>query len=103
MLFSGRTNPQWQLTAADAEKFLASWANAPLSATHVKIPSLPGYTGCRIIKDHSCYWLIYGGIITQFNAHAMTSRVDINHETEKWLLHTAPKEIASLLKKSKQA
>jgi hypothetical protein len=97
LLFSGRQNPEWILTAAQQKNWMELWAEAALSDTAVESPSILGYTGCRLqYNDHS-HWQLYNGCVSFYEQGKIVSKKDSEKQMELFLLNTAPEEVKQIL------
>ena len=97
LLFSGRPNIEWQLTAVQQKKWMVLWKQASLSNEDVKQPSKLGYTGCRLQYDEHSHWHLYNGCVGFYEQGKIISKKDIEQEMELFLLKTAPKEVKEIL------
>ena len=98
MLFSGRQNPEWQLTAAQQKNWMVLWKHAPLSDTEVKTPSILGYTGCSLQYDEHSHWQLHNGCVSFYEKETVFSKKDEDRQMEMFLLNTAPEEVKEILK-----
>ncbi|MFM6926711.1 MAG: hypothetical protein ACKOU7_14480 [Ferruginibacter sp.] len=101
LLFSGRENPEWKLTAAQQKNWMALWQQAPLCNTDVASPSLLGYTGCRLLYDGHSHWQLYNGCVSFYEKETIFSKKDENRQMEMFLLGTAPEEVKEVLREMK--
>ena len=97
-LFSGRPNPQWELTAKQSAVWMNLWQQAATSSKDVERPSILGYTGCRLQYNEHSHWLIYNGCVSFYNKDSVVSKDDKYKEMEKFLLQTAPNDIKNVLR-----
>jgi hypothetical protein len=98
LLFSGRQNPEWKLSAAQQKKWMVLWQNAPLNHTAVEIPSILGYTGCRLQYNEHSHWQLCNGCVSFYEKDAVFSKKDEDRKMELFLLSTAPGEVKEILK-----
>ena len=101
MLFSGRQNPEWKLTAAQQKSWIVLWQQASLNDTVVKQPSILGYTGCRLQYDEHSHWYLYNGCVSFYEAGKIVSKKDDERKMELFLLRTAPEEVKGILQEMK--
>jgi hypothetical protein len=90
-VFSGRPDPEWQVTADARARLQAIWlalmrgASAPPPA-----PAL-GYRGCALRCPPGEEWLAYGGVVSYTAASGVVDRrSDPERTFERTLLATAP-------------
>jgi hypothetical protein len=99
-LFSGRPNPEWELSPALYDQWKVLWEKASLTDKETERPSILGYTGCRLQLSGSGYWLVYNGRVTFYNDTVKISKEDTERKMEFFLLHTAPTEITLILRQT---
>jgi hypothetical protein len=97
-LFSGRENPDWELTLAQQKNWMILWQQAPLSDTEVEIPSRLGYTGCRLQYNAHSHWQLYNGCVSFYEKETVFSKKDEERQMELFLLNTAPEEVKEVLR-----
>ena len=97
LIYSGRPDPQWQLTKSEAEHFLALFNNSINSETEATIPSILGYKGMRLMSAQKQF-LLHNGLITCFEQGHRSSKRDAEKNIEKYLLSTAPEKTLKVLK-----
>jgi hypothetical protein len=97
LLFSGRQNPEWELTAAQQKNWMLLWKHASLSDAEVKSPSILGYTGCRLQYDEHSHWQLYNGCVSFYEKETVFSKKDEERQMELFLLSTAPEEVREIL------
>ena len=96
LIYSGKADPQWQLTKEQAGHFIDLWNQAADSNSEVVIPSILGFKGIRLLsKGKQC--LIYNGVITCVEQEVKSSKTDDGKTIEKFLLNTAPEKTLKLL------
>jgi hypothetical protein len=96
MLFSGRQNPEWELTAALQKNWMLLWKHASLSDTEVESASKLGYTGCRLQYDEHSHWQLYNGCVF-FEKDTFFSKKGEERQMELFLLNTASEEMKVIL------
>jgi hypothetical protein len=96
LIYSGKADPQWQLTKEQADHFIDLWNQAPGSGSEVVIPSLLGFKGIRLLSEKKQY-LIYKGVITCLEQGMKSSKTDEGKNIEKFLLSTAPEQTLKIL------
>lgn len=101
ILFSGRQNPAWQLTAAQQKNWMILWKQAPLSDTDVRLPTRLGYTGCRLQYNEYSHWLLHNGCVSFYEKDKVFSKKDEDRQMELFLLGTAPEEVQEVLREMK--
>jgi hypothetical protein len=100
-LFSGRPNPQWNLTKQQADVWIQYWNKADLSEYAVPLASKLGYSGCRVQKNKHSYWVIFNSCVSFYDNDTVISKSDPGREMEFFLLHTASSETKKLLAEMK--
>ena len=97
LIYSGKTDPQWQLSTEQADHFIELWNRAADSTNEVVNPSILGFKGIRVLsKNKQC--LIYNGVITCIEDGRKSSRIDEGRKIEKFLLGTASEGTSKLFK-----
>jgi hypothetical protein len=99
LIYSGRPDPNWELSDEQCEHFFSYWNDAKASVNEVKQSTVSGYRGIRIVTPERSY-LIYDEIITCFEKTGRVSRKDEQRKIEIYFLNSAPKEIALMLAKA---
>jgi hypothetical protein len=98
MLFSGRQNPEWKLTAAQQKNWMVLWQHASLSDKEALFPSILGYTGCRLQYNEHSHWQLYNGCVSFYEKQTVFSKKDEDRQMELFLLNTAPEEVKEIFK-----
>lgn len=98
LLFSGRQNPEWELTAAQQESWIKLWEEAALSNAAVQQPSILGYTGCTLQYEEHSHWQLYNGCVSFYEKDTIVSKKDEERKMELFLLNTAPEEVKEILR-----
>jgi hypothetical protein len=101
LLFSGRQNPQWELTVSEQKNWIKLWKQATVSSTEVNYVSKLGYTGCRLQCNEHSHWQLYNGCVSFYQAEKIISKKDEERKMELFLLSTAPEEVKEILRKMK--
>ncbi len=101
LLFSGRQNPEWELTVEQQQSWMKLWEQAALSNIAVEQPSILGYTGCRLQHDEHSHWQLYDGCVSFYCEGKVVSKKDKERQMELFLLDTAPVEVKDILKEMK--
>lgn len=101
LLFSGRQNPEWELTAAQQKNWMVLWKQASLSNKEVEVPSTLGYTGCRLQYDEHSHWQLHNGCVSFYEKDTVFSKKDEERQMELFLLNTAPEEVKEVLREMK--
>jgi hypothetical protein len=97
LIYSGKADPQWQLTKEQADHFVDLWNQAADSSSEVVIPSILGFKGVRLLSNKK-QCLISNGVITCVEQGMKSSKTDDGKNIEKFLLNTAPEKTWKLLK-----
>jgi hypothetical protein len=92
LVFSGRPDPEWPVSAGARDELVAIWAaltrDAPAPAP---VPAL-GYRGCALRCPRDEEWLASGGVVTHTAVSgAVERRSDPERSFERLLLSTAPR------------
>jgi len=85
-IFSGRPNPEWQLSAADAALFEQKLA-ALSAAEPGRITNPLSYRGF-VVQSGDTTVKIQNGTVQATRASAVTHRQDTGRALERWLLST---------------
>lgn len=101
LLFSGRENPAWKLTAAQQKNWMQLWEDADLSNTEVEHVAKLGYTGCRLQLHEHSHWQLYNGCVSFYEDGKIVSKNDEGRKMELFLLGTAEEELREILKEMK--
>jgi hypothetical protein len=97
-IFSGRRNPQWELTEQQKENFVTLWIDAKAENQKINLPSNLGYQGF-VVWDNLYKWIIYDGHIHCMHNEIIETKKDTDKGVELFLRNTLPKSIADKLKK----
>lgn len=89
-VFSGREDPSWELTRADALHLAELWRALPPSPPKRTTVSALGYRGCSVANDRGERWTAAGGQVTCDAAGAVDVRADPERRFERAVLATAP-------------
>ena len=88
-IFSGRPDPTWSISTADAERLKSLWDSMePCGGAPSPAPVL-GYRGCFLRDSAEREWFAYGGCVTLKTAEGSESRKDNNRKFEALLLSSA--------------
>jgi hypothetical protein len=98
LLFSGRKDPEWELTVVQQKKWMVLWQQAALSNKEVESPSKLGYTGCRLQYNEHSHWQLHNGCVSFYENQTIFSKKDEDRQMEIFLLGTAPEEVKDILK-----
>jgi hypothetical protein len=85
LVFSGRTDPAWEVPSKTAEALIALWQEMNEVNVSVPIPSL-GYRGCALSCGALGHWTAYGGNVS----NGKQQREDAKRRFEQSILHSAP-------------
>jgi hypothetical protein len=88
LLYSGRPNPEWPVTDADAERLVALWSALQTMRAQTSGAGL-GYRGCTISRG-SRRWHAFEGIAIMTSGTATEIRADTSRAFERAILATAP-------------
>jgi hypothetical protein len=97
LLFSGRPNFEWILTASQQKSWMKLWEEAALSKTGLEQPSILGYTGCRLQYNKHSHWQLYNGSVLFYEDGKIVSKKDEDKKMELFLLNTASAEVKAVL------
>jgi hypothetical protein len=93
LLFSGRPNPTWQVSADTVAKLMTIWnVLTPAENEKLSTPKL-GYQGCFLKCPNNEEWTAFEGIVMRRKLDAFEYRRDKERTFEKTLLSSAPKGI----------
>ncbi|MFZ1305541.1 MAG: hypothetical protein WAR80_06830 [Ferruginibacter sp.] len=101
LLFSGRQNPDWELTVEQQQSWMKLWEQAAVSNIAVEQPSILGYTGCRLQHDEHSHWQLYNGCVSFYEKEKVFSKKNEGRQMELFLLGTAPEEVKEVLREMK--
>ncbi len=101
LLFSGRKDPEWELTTVQQKAWMILWQQALLSNTEVESVSRLGYTGCRLQHDEHSHWQLFNGCVSFYEKETVFSKKDEDRQMELFLLSTAPEEVKAILREMK--
>jgi hypothetical protein len=90
-IFSGRSNPEWQLEIREAESLVDLWKLLPQFKDDLPIPPTLGYRGCYlrdVFGDRE--WYAFGGVVSLEKIDGADRRVDEARQFERRLLGSAP-------------
>jgi hypothetical protein len=92
-IYSGRPDPTWEVSQADAERLRKLWAS--MASRREPGPSAPplGYRGSFLQDSKQNRWFAYGGVVTLTSNESSESRQDEDRRFEALLLSTAPPEL----------
>jgi hypothetical protein len=96
-IFSGRRNPQWELTEQQKNTFQQLWIHAKAEESKINLPSHLGYQGFAV-WDNLHRWVIYNGHIHFMHNEIIETKKDEDNGIELFLRNTMPKNIAIQLK-----
>jgi hypothetical protein len=93
LVFSGRRDPQWEISDDQAEAFLRGWSSLVAHTGSPTAPSALGYRGCRLQAPDGRSWLAQAGWVTLsagLGGAVLETRLDPARGLERLLLSTAP-------------
>jgi hypothetical protein len=96
-IFSGKRNPQWELTEQQKMAFVKLWIAAKDEEQKINLPSNLGYQGF-VVWDNLYRWIIYDGHIHCMHDEIIETKKDTDNGIELFLRNTIPKSIAVELK-----
>lgn len=86
-LYSGRTNPEWEIDEITAEELMNIWNTLQRSEKEAGRASKLGYKGCRVHSPGNEEWFTYEGLVTLYRKKkAVESRLDPERKFEKKIL-----------------
>ena len=90
-VFSGRSDPIWQIEEEQAQKLEAIWDE--LEQTAKQMPPTPqlGYRGCSMKCAPDREYIAYGRIVIKKSGNITENRIDATKHFERLLLATSPK------------
>ena len=89
-LFSGRSDPVWPLTYADAQRLLEIWDALASTDSARTIPDALGFRGAFISDGIGRVWATNGAIVILSNDGQTHQRSDPERRLERGILATAP-------------
>jgi hypothetical protein len=89
-IFSGRRNPQWELTKQQKKAFVTLWNVAEIEEQRIKLPSHLGYQGF-VVWDDTYKWIVYNGHIHCIYDNMCEIKKDKENVIEHFLKNTIPK------------
>jgi hypothetical protein len=92
MVYSGRPDPEWPVSADARRRLEAIWRQLT-AATAAALPAPPplGYRGCALRCRTGGEWFAYGGVVSHTTAsREVDRRGDPERRFERLLLSTAP-------------
>jgi hypothetical protein len=93
LLFSGRPDPVWELSADDVRAIETAWSGLPLGEGRAVAPSRLGYHGVEVTADDGRTWVATGGLVTLDDGGEAATRVDAARSVERLVLATAPDDL----------
>jgi hypothetical protein len=99
-IFSGRRNPQWELTEQQKKDFINLWIAAKAEDQKINLPSNLGYQGF-VVWDNLYRWIIYNGHIHRMYDDVIETKKDADNGIELFLQNTIPKNIADDLEEKR--
>jgi hypothetical protein len=93
LLFSGRRDPEWELSPEIVRDLQKLWDAMPLSSKAPPTISRLGYRGMFLRGPGSLQWIAYEGIAWQQTATGLEVRTDKRREFEKRLVGSAPEGV----------
>ena len=93
LLYSGRQNPAWLLTATEQRSWMELWQSAVLNDTAQKpLPGL-GYSGCTLQFEKRSHWHLFNGCVLFYEKGKVIAKKDNDRTMELLLLSSAPLEV----------
>jgi hypothetical protein len=90
-VYSGRPDPQWQITDKQLETLKEVWEQLPASRIPPPRPPPLGYRGCAVQCTSGELWSAYGGVVAfRHGVGRSQRRLDKERRFERALLETAP-------------
>ena len=91
LVFSGRPDPEWQVTAEARARLQSIWSTLTPGAPAPPATPALGYRGCALRCPPGEEWLAYGGIVSHTAPSGVVDRrSDPTRTFERLLLSTAP-------------
>jgi|MudIll2142460700_1097286.scaffolds.fasta_scaffold495684_1 hypothetical protein len=92
-LFSGRPNPEWEISEDDVTELMEIWNTLiPLRSGH-QLASKLGYQGCFLRCPNNREWIAFKEVVTLRKFDAYEYRKDRGRKFEKKLLSSAPRGV----------
>lgn len=98
LIYSGRPDPEWQLTESQQAAWMILWQHAPLCNQPAAQNSRLGYKGCRLRMNKNNHWLTGNGYVSFQDNKIILHKEDVAGKMENFLLQTAPDEVQELLR-----
>lgn len=92
LLFSGRPDPTWEVSAETAARLVRLWDGLG-PGPQAPVPPALGYRGIRLVDPSGTVWQAYGGAVTRIG-NGKDHRSDPEGRWERMLKETAPPEVA---------
>ncbi len=92
MVFSGRPDPSWTVSADIAFELVHGWEQLTPRVAPVAEPPPLGYRGCRLLAPDGRQWRAFDGVVTMEHGPqgSREMRDDPTRSFERTLLATAP-------------
>ena len=92
-IFSGRSNPEWEIKAEVGNDFVKYWMNLEKSDNHVELQGRLGYSGC-FFELREQKWVCYNTLVSKYeNSKLMESKADYERKLEKKIILSIPNKI----------
>lgn len=92
-LYSGRSDPVWQVPADVAARFDALWETLPVASGPWQPPPVLGYRGCFVTDGWVRHWDAWQGVVRlhrQGRSEDDELRIDPARRFERLVLESAP-------------
>jgi hypothetical protein len=89
LVYSGRPNPEWPVSADVAGELERGWAGLPPAGVRRFLPKL-GYRGCSLIAPDGRRWTARSGVVVLERDGQFQYRADPDGRWERLLLGAAP-------------
>ncbi len=90
LVFSGRPNPTWTISADDTATLLGVWEGLESAETGPPEPSGLGYRGVVVTAPDGRCWYVFAGLADLSWQSSNEARVDADRALEQMILGTAP-------------
>ena len=91
LLYSGRPDPTWPVSAAAARRLEKLWSSLPAAGKPAPDPSRLGYRGAFLRASLDREWIAFEGLVSLKTPAGIEVRTDVERQFEKDLLASAPK------------
>jgi hypothetical protein len=89
-VFSGRPDPEWEVTDDLASRLIEIWAGLPPHSGHASEPSGLGYRFSSLSSSDGRRWVAFDKVVRYESPEGSELRRDERREFERRLLESAP-------------